>query len=201
MTPAPDDPDGTEAETGAGLGPGGFAFVAEVGVRWSDMDAFGHINHARMVTLMEEARIEWLLSAGAGSNASGPNGPNGPSAGSDASGPNGPSAGSNASGPSGPSGPSDDYAALIMSAMIVHVEIRYQRQLRHEDSPLRVGMWIKGSRSVDFTIGYEIRASGDEPSAKAACVASTQMAVVDIEAHTLRRLTPMEKQYLRSWSR
>ncbi|GAA3706911.1 acyl-CoA thioesterase [Gordonia hankookensis] len=204
MTPAPDDPDGTAAETGAGLGPGGFAFVAEVGVRWSDMDAFGHINHARMVTLMEEARIEWLLSAGAGSDASGPNGAG---AGSDASGPNGAGAGSEASGPNGPSagseasGPSDSYAALIMSAMIVHVEIRYQRQLRHEDSPLRVGMWIKGSRSVDFTIGYEIRASGDEPSAKAACVASTQMAVVDIEAHTLRRLTPMEKQYLRSWSR
>ncbi|WAC57863.1 thioesterase family protein [Gordonia sp. SL306] len=255
MTPAPDDPDGTAAETGAGLGPGGFAFVAEVGVRWSDMDAFGHINHARMVTLMEEARIEWLLSAGAGSEASGPNsasagseasgpnsasagseasgpnsasagseasgpnsasagseasGPNSASAGSEASGPNSASAGSEASGPnsasagseaSGPNIASGEYASLIMSAMIVHVEIRYQRQLRHDDSPLRVGMWIKGSRSVDFTIGYEIRASGDEPSAKAACVASTQMAVVDIEAHTLRRLTPTEKEYLRSWSR
>lgn len=38
-------------------------YHATVHVRWSDMDAFAHINHARMVTLLEEARIEWLLSA------------------------------------------------------------------------------------------------------------------------------------------
>jgi acyl-CoA thioester hydrolase len=39
-------------------------YHATVTVRWSDMDAFAHINHARMVTLLEEARIEWLLSEG-----------------------------------------------------------------------------------------------------------------------------------------
>ncbi|MFT3660429.1 MAG: thioesterase family protein [Gordonia sp. (in: high G+C Gram-positive bacteria)] len=136
-----------------------YAFVAQVPVRWSDMDAFGHINHARMVTLMEEARIQWLLSAG------------------------------------------EEYAPLIKSAMIVHVEIRYQAQLRHEDSPLEVAMWIKGHRSVDFTIGYEIRGADAAPDSRPACVASTQMAVVDIEAHTLRRLTDVEKGYLRSWGR
>ncbi|MBE7194064.1 MAG: acyl-CoA thioesterase [Gordonia polyisoprenivorans] len=136
-----------------------FAFTAEVGVRWSDMDAFGHINHARMVTLMEEARIAWLLSAG------------------------------------------EEYTPLIKSAMIVHVEIRYQSQLRHDDSPLRIGMWIKGFRSVDFTIGYEIRGAHADPVSKPACVASTQMAVVDVEAHSLRRLTDTEKGYLRAWSR
>ena len=143
----------------SGLGPNDFAFVAEVGVRWSDMDAFGHINHARMVTLMEEARIAWLLSAG------------------------------------------EDYAPLITSAMIVHVDIRYQAQLRHDDSPLRIGMWIKGFRSVDFTIGYEIRGADAEPGSRQECVASTQMAVVDVEAHKLRRLTATEKVYLRSWGR
>lgn len=40
-------------------------FHTTVEVRWSDMDAFQHINHARMVTLLEEARIPWLLAAGA----------------------------------------------------------------------------------------------------------------------------------------
>ncbi len=149
------------------LGKHEFAFVAQVPVRWSDMDAFGHINHARMVTLMEEARVDWLLSAG------------------------------------------PEYQPLIKSAMIVHVDIRYQSQLRHADSPLEIGMWIKGFRSVDFTIGYEIRgasesvgsAAPDAKPSKPACVASTQMAVVDIEAHNLRRLTDEEKFYLASWSR
>ena len=148
-----------EPPSTTGLGPNDFAFVAEVGVRWSDMDAFGHINHARMVTLMEEARIAWLLSAG------------------------------------------EDYAPLITSAMIVHVDIRYQAQLRHDDSPLRIGMWIKGFRSVDFTIGYEIRSTTAEPASRPACLASTQMAVVDVEKHTLRRLSPTEKEHLSTWSR
>jgi acyl-CoA thioester hydrolase len=138
---------------------GDFAFVADVPVRWSDMDAFGHINHARMITLMEEARVAWLLSVG------------------------------------------DQYAPLIKSAMIVTVEIRYQAQLRHDDSPLSIAMWIKGFRSVDFTIGYEVRSATAAPDSKPACVASTQMAVVDIEQQRLRRLTETEKTYLTQWSR
>jgi acyl-CoA thioester hydrolase len=36
-------------------------FVAEVALRWSDMDAFGHVNHARTITLLEEARAELLF--------------------------------------------------------------------------------------------------------------------------------------------
>ncbi|MGW3467282.1 acyl-CoA thioesterase [Saccharopolyspora sp. NPDC000995] len=37
------------------------AFVAKVALRWSDMDAFGHVNHARTITLLEEARAELLF--------------------------------------------------------------------------------------------------------------------------------------------
>jgi len=33
-------------------------FAVEVPVRWSDMDAYGHVNHARVATLLEDARIE-----------------------------------------------------------------------------------------------------------------------------------------------
>jgi acyl-CoA thioester hydrolase len=36
-------------------------FVAEVRPRWSDMDAYGHVNHANTVTLLEEARVEMLF--------------------------------------------------------------------------------------------------------------------------------------------
>ena len=35
-------------------------FVAPVHVRWSDIDMYQHINHATMVTLLEEARIPFL---------------------------------------------------------------------------------------------------------------------------------------------
>ncbi|WP_236793929.1 thioesterase family protein [Amycolatopsis sp. GM8] len=37
-------------------------YVAMVRPRWSDMDLFGHVNHARMVTLLEEARVPLVFS-------------------------------------------------------------------------------------------------------------------------------------------
>ncbi|HEX7661429.1 MAG TPA: thioesterase family protein [Pseudonocardiaceae bacterium] len=36
-------------------------FVTEVRPRWSDMDAYGHVNNANTVTLLEEARIDLLF--------------------------------------------------------------------------------------------------------------------------------------------
>lgn len=36
------------------------AFTAPVHVRWSDIDMYQHINHATMVTILEEARIPFL---------------------------------------------------------------------------------------------------------------------------------------------
>jgi acyl-CoA thioester hydrolase len=39
-------------------------FIAEVRPRWSDMDVYGHVNHANAVTLLEEARIALLFGEG-----------------------------------------------------------------------------------------------------------------------------------------
>lgn len=36
-------------------------FVAQVPLRWADQDAYRHLNHARAVTLLEEARIALLF--------------------------------------------------------------------------------------------------------------------------------------------
>ncbi|OXM59586.1 acyl-CoA thioesterase [Amycolatopsis vastitatis] len=36
-------------------------YVSLVRPRWTDMDVYGHINHAKMVTLLEEARIPLLF--------------------------------------------------------------------------------------------------------------------------------------------
>ena len=42
----------------------GFPVVAEVTVRWADMDALGHVNHARYLRYFEIARLEYLLRLG-----------------------------------------------------------------------------------------------------------------------------------------
>lgn len=36
-------------------------FVARVALRWTDQDAYRHLNHARAVTVLEEARIALLF--------------------------------------------------------------------------------------------------------------------------------------------
>jgi acyl-CoA thioester hydrolase len=38
-------------------------YVAPVLVRWSDIDMYQHINHATMVTILEEARVQFLREA------------------------------------------------------------------------------------------------------------------------------------------
>ncbi len=40
-------------------------YTTQVRVRWSDLDAFGHVNNARVVTLLEEARVDWLFTEAA----------------------------------------------------------------------------------------------------------------------------------------
>ncbi|WP_072803370.1 acyl-CoA thioesterase [Rhodococcoides yunnanense] len=145
-------------------------YHARVTVRWSDMDAFAHINHARMVTLLEEARIEWLLSSGVEPAER-------------------------------PSNSGDANESLIKSALIANVNISYKKPLRHSDSPLDITLWFERVRSVDFTIGYEVRAAGAAADSPPAVLASTQMAMVDVGSETLRRITPDEKEYLARWTR
>ncbi len=38
-------------------------YVAPVPVRWSDIDVYQHVNHATMLTLLEEARVPFLREA------------------------------------------------------------------------------------------------------------------------------------------
>lgn len=40
-------------------------FVAQVPLRWTDQDSYRHLNHARAVTLLEEARIGLMFAAAA----------------------------------------------------------------------------------------------------------------------------------------
>jgi acyl-CoA thioester hydrolase len=35
-------------------------YVAAIGVRWRDLDAFNHVNNSNFLTYLEEARLQWL---------------------------------------------------------------------------------------------------------------------------------------------
>jgi acyl-CoA thioester hydrolase len=38
-------------------------FTADVALRWSDMDAFGHVNNNKFMVLLEEARVSMMFTA------------------------------------------------------------------------------------------------------------------------------------------
>ncbi|MET0330005.1 MAG: thioesterase family protein [Dyella sp.] len=35
-------------------------FIAQMDVRWRDLDAFNHVNNANYLTYLEESRLQWL---------------------------------------------------------------------------------------------------------------------------------------------
>ncbi|OBG40755.1 thioesterase [Mycobacterium alsense] len=133
-------------------------YVAPVPVRWSDIDMYQHINHATMVTILEEARVQFLH---------------------------------------------EPFAADITSIglLIADVRVTYKGQLRLTDSPLQVTTWTKRLRTVDFTLGYEVRSVNADPASRPAVVAETQLAAVHIEEQRLVRLSPHHREYLQRWIR
>ena len=134
------------------------AFVAPVHVRWSDIDMYQHINHATMVTILEEARIPFLR---------------------------------------------EPFGADIatIGLLIANVNIDYKGQLRLVDSPLQVTMWSKRVRTVDLTVGYEVRSVSAPPDSKPSVIAETQLAAVHFEEQRLQRLSPEQREYLQRWLR
>ncbi|WP_428844351.1 acyl-CoA thioesterase [Mycolicibacter sinensis] len=132
--------------------------MASIPVRWSDIDMYQHVNHATMVTILEEARVPFLSPA---------------------------------------------FAVDITSVglLIAEVRVAYKGQLRLMDSPLQVTMWISRLRTVDFTIGYEVRSVSAEPDAKPAVIAETQLAAFSIDEQKLVRLSPEHRAYLEQWVR
>lgn len=132
--------------------------MAPVHVRWSDIDMYQHINHATMVTILEEARIPFLR---------------------------------------------EPFEARItdIGLLIADVHISYKGQLRLIDSPLQVTMWSKRVRTVDFTIGYEVRSVGAPADSRPSVIAETQLAAVHIEEQRLERLTPEQRAYLQRYLR
>ncbi|WP_267878357.1 acyl-CoA thioesterase [Mycolicibacter heraklionensis] len=133
-------------------------FVASVPVRWSDIDMYQHVNHATMVTMLEEARVPFLSPA---------------------------------------------FAVDITSVglLIAEVKVAYKGQLRLTDSPLQVTMWVSRLRTVDFTIGYEVRSAHAAPDSRPAVIAETQVATFSIDEQKLVRLSADHRAYLEKFIR
>ena len=151
-----------------------------VSLRWSDMDAYGHVNNVEMFRLLEEARIEafWAHPA----DADGARPPGWPTAVIDA-------------------GPGADVATLV-----ARQEIEYLRPLGYRREPVVVEVWLGHLGGASLDVCYEVRdlrapaaATGEtDTSASAPAVqpyarAVTTLVLVDAATGTPRRIGEVER--------
>ncbi len=140
--------------------------VVPVQLRWSDMDAYAHVNNVEMLRLLEEARIEafWRHPA--------PPADGGwPTAVLDA-------------------GPGAQTVTLVASQ-----EIEYVRPLGYRRSPVAITLWIGhlGGASVD--VCYEVTDLADAAGAPVEVYARARTTLVLVDAATgvPRRISSVER--------
>ncbi len=119
---------------------------------------YQHINHATMVTMLEESRVPFLR-------------------------------------------PAFGEEIITTGLLVAEVRVGYKGQLRLTDSPLQVTIWVQQLRTVDFTLGYEVRSVHADPESRAAVIGETQLAAFDIGEQRLVRLSPHQREYLQRWVR
>ncbi|MDN4483092.1 acyl-CoA thioesterase [Demequina lignilytica] len=135
-------------------------------LRWSDLDAYGHVNNAEMLRLLEEARIRvfWADRSAAEEHEV-------------------PHTALIAGGPDA------ETITLIAAQRIEYLEpIPYLRR------PLDVQLWIGRLGGASIEICYEVWSpAGDEPRALYAKAATT-LVLIDAESNRPRRLTEAERE-------
>ena len=140
--------------------------VISVQLRWSDMDAYAHVNNVEMLRLLEEARIEafWRHPA--------PPADGGwPTAVLDA-------------------GPGAQTTTLVASQ-----EIEYVRPLGYRRSPVAITLWIGHLGGASIDVCYEVtdQDEGTGQPVEVYARARTTLVLVDATTGAPRRITPDER--------
>jgi acyl-CoA thioester hydrolase len=133
-------------------------------LRWSDIDAYAHVNNVAMLGLLEEARIGafWVMGEGATADGRQP--------------------------------VLDFRPGSGTLSLIVHQQVEYLRAIPYQRRPLDVEMWIGrlGGSSLQFC--YEVYSPiGQEPRLLFSR-AETTLVLADAGDSRPRRLTPSERE-------
>jgi len=120
-------------------------------LRWSDFDAYAHVNNAEMLRLLEEARIEafWRPDANADPDAA------------------------------RPTAVIDARPGAETISLIARQEVEYLAPIPYQRSPIEVELWIGRLGGASFEVCYEVFSpEGVEPRTLYT-VASTTLVMVD----------------------
>ena len=96
-------------------------------MRWSDMDAYGHINNVQVLRLLEEARIHAF----------------GPPGGTGAEGEQPPVAVFSSINPG-------------VQALVVEHRVRFVDTLDYRNVPVRIDVWVSALLPASFTLAYRV---------------------------------------------
>jgi len=136
-----------------------------VQLRWSDMDAYGHVNNVEMLRLLEEARIEAFWRR--------PDAPDGVGA---------------ARTEDWPTAVLDGGPGATTTTLIARSEIEYLRPLDYRRDPVTIELWIGHLGGASIDVCYEVH-DGGEPFARA----TTTVVLVDAATGAPRRMSPDER--------
>lgn len=136
-----------------------------ISLRWSDLDAYGHVNNAEMLRLLEEARIRvFWADAGAGDG------------------------GDVSSTAVIDGGPGADTITLIAG-----LQIEYLAPVPFLRRPLDVQLWIGRLGGASIEICYEVCSPIGAGEQQVFARASTTLVLIDAESQRPRRLTEDER--------
>ncbi|GAA3868846.1 thioesterase family protein [Leifsonia kafniensis] len=136
-------------------------------LRWSDLDAYGHVNNAVMLRLLEEARIQafWAtdepdgtVSAGGASTAV-----------------------------------LDGRPGAATLTLIARQEIEYLAPVPYLRQPIDIQLWIGNLGGASLEVCYEVWGPGGEQPAVLYARASTTIVLVDAETNHPRRINDVER--------
>ncbi|GAB3404882.1 thioesterase family protein [Schumannella luteola] len=135
-------------------------------LRWNDLDAYGHVNNAAMLVLLEEARIQafWATDAAGAESAVG-----------------------------GTTAILDGSPGAATMTLIGRQEVEYLAPIPYLRRPLDVQLWLGHLGGASLEVCYEVRSpEGDEPLLYAK--AATTIVLVDATSGRPRRITDAERE-------
>jgi len=136
-----------------------------VQLRWSDLDAYGHVNNVAMLTLLEEARIEAFWRR--------PDAPDGVGA---------------VRTEDSPTAVLDGGPGATTTTLIARSDIEYLRPLDYRRELVIVELWIGHLGGASIDVCYEVH-DGGEPFARA----TTTVVLVDAASGAPRRMSADER--------
>jgi acyl-CoA thioester hydrolase len=144
-------------------------------LRWSDLDAYGHVNNAEMLRLLEEARIQAFWVADDGSD--------------------GDSLDTLAAG--GSTAIIDGRPGAETLTLIARQEVEYLLPVPYLRDPLDIELWIGRLGGASLEVCYEIFTPANVSPRKLFTRASTTLVMVDAATERPRRINDRERT---AWS-